>query len=104
VRKVAEGDACIQEDASDQKPEEVRQEAGPDVIWWLADAARLHSFRVWTSHCLYLGLYLDDAYLYLRLYLRGTVHYLLAYCLMNPKNWSLWWKLRGTAVKKPQVW
>jgi len=37
-------------------------------------------------HCLHLGLYLDDAYLYLRLYLRGTVHYLLAYCVVNPKN------------------
>ena len=56
------------------------------------------------SHRLYLGLHLDHAYLYLRLYLRGTVQYLLAYCLVNPKNWSLWWKLRGTAVKKPQVW
>ena len=68
-------------------------------------AAWLHSFRVWTSHCLYLGLYLDYAYLYLRLYLRGTVHCLLAYCLVNPKkNWSPWWKLGGTAVKKPQVW
>jgi len=80
--------------------EEVRQEAGPDVIW----AAWLHSFHVWTSHCLYLGLYLGHDYLYLRLYLRGTVHCLLAYCLVNPKNWSLWWKLGGTAVKKPQVW
>ena len=29
---------------------------------------------------------------------------LLAYCLVNPKNWSPWWKLGGTAVKKPQVW
>ena len=29
---------------------------------------------------------LDYAYLYLRLYLRDTVHYLLAYCLVNPKN------------------
>ena len=57
--------------------EEVRQEAGPDVIWRPANAAWLHSFRVWTSHCLYLGLYLDYAYLYLRLYLRGTVHCLL---------------------------
>ena len=85
-------------------PEEVRQEAGPDVIWRPADAAWLHSFRVWTSHCLYLGLYLDHAYLYLRLYLRGTVHCLLAYFLVNPKNWSPWWKLAGTAVKKPQVW
>jgi len=27
--------------------EEVRQEAGPDVIWRQADAAWLHSFRVW---------------------------------------------------------
>jgi len=40
-------------------PEEVQQEAGPDVIWRPADAAWLHSFRVWTSHCLYLGLYLE---------------------------------------------
>jgi len=32
--------------------EEVRQEAGPDVIWRLADAAWLHSR---TSHCLYLS-------------------------------------------------
>ena len=84
--------------------EEVQQDAGPDVIWRLADAAWLHSFRVWTLHCLYLGLYLDHAYLYLRLYLRGTVHCLLAYCLVNPRNWSLWWKLGGTAMKKPQVW
>ena len=64
----------------------------------------LHSFRVWTSHCVYLGLYLDHADLYLGLYLRGTVRCSLAYCLVNPKNWSLWWKLGGTAVKKPQVW
>ena len=71
--------------------EEVWQEAGPDVIWRVADATWLHSFRVRTSHCLYL----DHAYLYLRLYLRGTVH-----CLVNPKNWSLWWKLGGTTVKK----
>ena len=91
---------CKSQDHINFKSEEVRQEAGPDVIWRLADAAWLHSFCVWTSHCLYL----DNAYLYLRLYLRGTVHYLLAYCLVNPKNWSLWWKLRGTAVKKPQVW
>jgi len=66
----------------------------------MADAAWLHSFRVWTLHCLYL----DYAYPYLRLYIRGTVHCLLAYCLVNPKNWLLWWKLGGTAVKKPQVW
>ena len=62
----------------------------------MADAAYsawLHSFRVWTSHCVYLGLYLDYAYPYLRLYVRGTLHCLLAYCLVNPKNWSLWWKL-----------
>ena len=76
-------------------PEEVWQEAGPEVIWRLADAAWLHSFRVWTSHCPYL----DHAYLYLRFYLRATVHCLLAHCLVNPKNWSLWWKLWGTAVK-----
>ena len=56
------------------------------------------------SHCLYLGLYLDYAYPYLRLYVRGTVYCLLAYCLVNPKNWSLWWKLGDTAVKKPRVW
>jgi len=31
-------------------PEEVRQEAGPDVIWGQADAAWLHSFHVWTLH------------------------------------------------------
>jgi len=43
------------------RPEEVRQEAGPDVIWRLADAAWLHSFRVWTSHCIILCLYLDHA-------------------------------------------
>jgi len=72
--------------------EEVWQKAGPDVIWRLADAAWLHSFHVWTSHCPYL----DHAYLHLHLYLRGTVH-----CLVNPKNWSLWWKLRGTTVKNP---
>ena len=66
----------------------------------MADAAWLHSFRVWTSHCLYLYY----AYPYLCLYVRGTVHCLLAYCVVNPKNWSLWWKLGGTAVKKPQVW
>jgi len=90
-------------------PEEVRQEAGPDVIWKLAhgaicmaDASWSHSFRVWTLQCLYLGL--DHAYLYLRLCLRDTVRCLLAYCLVNPKNWSLWWKLGGTVVKKPQVW
>jgi len=46
--------------------EEVWQEAGPDVIQRLADAAWLHSFHVWTLHCIYLGLYLDHAYLYLR--------------------------------------
>jgi len=28
----------------------------------MADAAWLHFFWVWTSHCLYLGLYLDYAY------------------------------------------
>jgi len=70
----------------------------------MADAAWLHSFHVWTSHCLYLALYLDYAYPYLCLYLRGTVHCLLAYRLVNPKDWSLWWKLGGTAAKKPQVW
>ena len=70
----------------------------------MADAAWLHSFCVWTSHCVYLCLYLDYAYPYLHLYVRGTVHCLLAYCRVNPKNWSLWWKLGGTAVKKPQVW
>ena len=28
----------------------------------------------------------DQAYLYLHLYLRDTVHCLLAYCLVDPKN------------------
>jgi len=37
--------------------EEVRQKARPDVIWRLADAAWLHSHCVWTSHCIYLCLY-----------------------------------------------
>jgi len=44
--------------------EEVRQEAGPDVIWRLADAAWLHSFRVWTSHwpCLSLPTLVPQGY------------------------------------------
>jgi len=36
--------------------------------------------------CTQAWLYLDYVYLYLHLYLRGTVHCMLAYCLVNPKN------------------
>ena len=43
---------CKSQDHINFKSEEVRQEAGPDVIWRLADAAWLHSCRVWSSHCL----------------------------------------------------
>ena len=78
-------------------PKEVGQEAGPDVIWRLSDAAWLYSFRVWTSHCICL----DHAYLYLRLYLRGTVHCLLAYCQRIDHYDE---SSGGTVVKKPQVW
>ena len=58
----------------------------------------LYGQPTWNLRCL------DYAHPYLRLYVRGTVHCLFGYCLVNSKNWSLRWKLVGTAVKKPQVW
>jgi len=39
--------------------EDVQQEAGPEVIWRLDDAAWLHSFRVWTFALPILRLFLS---------------------------------------------
>ena len=80
--------------------EEVRQEAGPDVIWRPVDAAWLHSIRVWTSHCLYLGLYLDYAYLYLRLYLRGTSALFVSILSSEFKELITMMKARGYSDEK----
>ena len=84
------------------KPEEVRQEAGPDVIWRLADAAWLHSFRVWTSHCIYLCLYLDHALP--TLIPQGYSALFVSILSGESKELITMMKARGTVVKKPQVW
>ena len=93
--------------------EEVQQEPTPDIIWrqaaWCCVIAFLTLHWASSYYNYVIEFYeqqnsQDQAYPYLCLYLRGTVHCLLAHCVVNPKNRSLWWKLGGTAVKKPQVW
>jgi len=65
-----------------------------NLIGRQADAAWLHSFVPELRTGLQLELWIMLLELASLPYLhRGTVHCLLAYCLVNPKNWSLWWKL-----------